>query len=408
MPKLGVSLHLPYCEGQRGMQHTAGAYPAAEVTLARRATWREHDAMVDDIGSAATAPSFEYVYSDDFAALLEQLGISLLVSTYQAGKLMLVRAAGGKLSTLLRNFEEPMGLGLNERQDRLVVGTKRMVWTLAAEPQIARQLDPPGRHDACFVPRTAHVTGAIDGHEIAILDGKIWLTNTLLSCLCTLDDPEYGFVPRWRPSFVDRLVAEDRCHLNGMAIDDGKVRFVTALGATNDALGWKPDKVRGGVLLDVAANAIVAQGLCMPHSPRCHRQHVFVLNSGQGHLCIVDTQSGRLTTIAALPGYTRGLALHGHYAFVGLSLIREADTFGGLPITERLPEAQRQCGIHAVDLRTGQIVGFLQFTSGCAELFDIQVLRGMRFPTVIGFQDEKLDGILIAPPATWQPGARLS
>ena len=364
--------------------------------------------MVDPTSSPGAAPPFEYVHSDGFAALLEQLGISLLVSTYQAGKLMLVRSAGGKLSTLLRSFEVPMGLGLNERQDRLVVGTKRMVWTLAAEPRIAPQLEPQGRHDACFVPRSAHVTGAIHGHEIAILDGKTWLTNTLLSCLCTLDDANYGFVPRWRPAFVDRLVAEDRCHLNGMATEDGKVRFVTALGATNEALGWKPDKVRGGVLVDVASNAIVAHGLCMPHSPRCYRKHVFVLNSGQGQLCSVDTQSGKLTTIAALPGYTRGLAFHGTTAFVGLSSIRESDIFGELPITARLDESQRQCGIHAIDLQTGQTRGFLQFTSGCAELFDIQVLHGMRFPTVIGFQDEKLDGILIAPPASWQAGAQLS
>ncbi len=364
--------------------------------------------MVDTSRPPASTPPIEYVHSDSFVALLEHLGVSLLVSTYQAGKLMLVRATDGRLSTLLRSFEQPMGLGLNERQDRMVVGTRRMVWTLAAEPEIAPQIPPPGRHDACFVPRSAHVTGDIQGHELALLDGKIWVTNTLLSCLCTLDDANFGFVPRWRPKFVDQLVAEDRCHLNGMATENGRVRFVTALGATNEALGWKPDKVRGGVLIDVAADAIVAHGLCMPHSPRCHRQHVFVLNSGQGHLCTVDTQSGKTTTIAALPGYTRGLACHGTFAFVGLSLIRESNIFGGLPITERLDESQRKCGIYAIDLQTGQIAGFLHFTSGCAELFDIQVLRGMRFPTVIGFQDDTLDGILIAPPASWQAGAKLA
>lgn len=363
--------------------------------------------MVDSPTAPAAAP-FEYAHSDSFAALLEQLGISLCVTTYQAGKLMLVRAAGGKLSTLLRSFEQPMGLCLNERQDRMVVGTQRIVWTLASAPEIARQLDPPGRHDACFVPRSAHVTGGIQGHEVALLDGRIWITNTLLSCLCTLDDADYGFVPRWRPPFVDQLVAEDRCHLNGMAIENGKVRFVTALGATNTAHGWKEGKVQGGILIDVGSDTIVARGLCMPHSPRCYRKHVFVLNSGQGHLCTVDVKSGKTTTIAALPGYARGLAFHGAFAFVGLSRIRESNLFGGLPITERLTEAQRQCAIYAIDLQTGQIAGFLQFTKGCAELFDIQVLAGKRFPTVVGFQDDTLDGILIAPPASWQPGAKLA
>jgi uncharacterized protein (TIGR03032 family) len=350
-------------------------------------------------------PTFQYTHTPSFPAVLEQLGISLAVTTYQAGKLMLVRSDQGRLSTLLRTFEQPMGLAVSERLDRMVLGTRRMVWTLASAPEIAPQLDPKGRHDACFVPRTAHVTGDIRSHEIALLGGKTWVVNTLLSCLCTLDDENFGFVPRWRPPFVDRLVAEDRCHLNGLAAQDGKVRFVTALGATNEAQGWKPNKVQGGILIDVASGELVARGLCMPHSPRCYRNRVFVLDSGQGHLCVVDVASGKVDTVAALPGYARGLAFHGKYAFVGLSLIRESNIFGGLPITERIEEARRKCGVYAVDLQSGQVVGSLHFEEGCAELFDIQVLPAMRFPTVVGFQDQTLDGILIAPPTAWQEGA---
>src|SRR5262245_23574167 len=204
---------------------------------------------------------FQYVHSASFPALLEHLSLSLAVTTYQAGKLMLVRAAGGKLSTLLRSFEQPMGLAVDERLDRMVVGTRRMVWTLRSAPEIAPQLDPPGRHDACFVPRSAHVTGDCRSHEIALVDGKPWLVNTLLSCLCTLDDEDYGFVPRWRPPFVDRLAGEDRCHLNGLAVADGRVRYVTALGPSNTPDGWKADKVQGGIVIDVAADETVVRGL---------------------------------------------------------------------------------------------------------------------------------------------------
>ena len=360
--------------------------------------------MVDSASTPPEAPPFQYRHSGSFPELLEQEGISLAVTTYQAGKLMLVRAAGGRLSTLLRTFEQPMGLAVSQQLDRMVIGTRRMVWTLAAAPEIAPQLDPRGQHDACFVPRRAHVTGDIKSHEIVLVDGQPWVVNTLLSCLCTIDDEGYGFVPRWRPPFVDRLAAEDRCHLNGVAVQDGKLRFVTALGATNEPQGWKADKAQGGILIDIASGEVVAHGLCMPHSPRCYRSQVFLLDSGRGHLCTVDVQSGKVDTIAALPGYTRGLAFHGRFAFVGLSQIRESSIFGGLPITERLEEAQRECGIYAIDLQSGRVAAFLQFESGCAELFDIQVLPGMRFPTVVGFRDQTLDGILIAPPTTWQPG----
>jgi len=355
-----------------------------------------------------TAPvPIQYAHSANFPALLEQLGVSLAVTTYQAGKLMLVRSAGSKLSMLLRSLEQPMGLAVDPQLDRMVVGTRRTVWTLRAAPDIAPQLEPKGRHDACFVPRIGHVTGAIHGHEIVLVDGEPWIANTLLSCLCTIDDPDHGFVPRWRPPFIDKLAGEDRCHLNGIALHEGRVRFVTAMGETNTPGGWRDNKIRGGVVIDVASGETVVRGLCMPHSPRCFRGQSFVLDSGHGHLCVIDTATGRTDTVAALPGYARGLAFHGNVAFVGLSQVRESNIFGGLPITERLDETQRKCGVWAVDLRTGQVLSYLEFAAGCAEIFDIQVLPGLRWPTVIGFQDETIDGILIAPPGAWLPDAAL-
>jgi uncharacterized protein (TIGR03032 family) len=347
---------------------------------------------------------FRYLHSANFPALLEQLQLSLAVTTYQAGKLMIIRSAGGKLSTLLRSFEQPMGLAVSAELDRMVIGTRRTVWTLRSAPEIAPQLDPPGRHDACFVPRRAHVTGDIQGHEIALLGGRVWIVNTLFSCLCTIDDEDFGFVPQWRPPFVDRLSGEDRCHLNGIAVEDGRIRYATALGETNTAQGWREHKVTGGIVLDVESGETLAHGLCMPHSPRVHDGQLFVLDSGRGHLCAVDRQSGELTTVAALPGYTRGLAFRGRYAFVGLSKIREKDLFGGLPIADRYDDAERKCGVCAVELDSGKVAAFLYFEAGCTELFDIQVLPRLRWPTVVGFADKTLDGIMIAPPGAWDAG----
>jgi len=359
----------------------------------------------DDPNAPAEQP-FRYVHSTSFPKLLDQLNISLAVTTYQAGKLMIVRSAVGKLSTLLRSFEQPMGLAVSEQLDTLVLGTRRMVWTLRSAPEIAPQIDPPGRHDSCFVPRRAHVTGDMHGHEIELLDGKPWIVNTLFSCLCTLDD-DFGFVPQWRPPFIDRLAGEDRCHLNGIAVEDGAIRYATALGETNEAQGWRENKVAGGIIMDVESGETIAHGLCMPHSPRVHRGQLFVLDSGHGHVCAVDRQSGELTTVAALPGYARGMAIYGRYALVGLSKIREKDMFGGLPIADRYDEKQRQCGICAVDLDSGKLEAFLYFEAGCTEIFDLRVLPGLRWPAVIGFQDKTLDGIMIAPPGSWEPGAEL-
>lgn len=353
------------------------------------------------------ATPFRYVHSPNFPALLEERNLSLAVTTYQAGKLMIVRSAGGKLSTLLRTFEKPMGLAVSDDRQRLVVGTRRTVWTLRSEPEIALQLGQEAHHDAAFVPRTAHVTGDMHGHEIALVGGRTWIVNTLLSCLCTIDDERYTFVPQWKPPFVDCLATEDRCHLNGLAVEGGRVAYVTAMGETNTAEGWRENKIEGGIVLDVESGEVVTRGLCMPHSPRVYDRKLFVLDSGRGLLCTVDERNGQRSTVAALPGYARGLAFAGPLAFVGLSKIREKDLFDGLPIAADYGDSERKCGIAAVDLRSGQLAAFLWFEGGCTELFDVQVLAGMRWPTVVGFQDGALDGILVAPRAAWMPGVRL-
>src|SRR5204863_613013 len=202
---------------------------------------------------------------------------------------------------------------------------------------------------------------------------ELWMVNTRFSALCTLD-ADSSFVPRWRPPFVTQLAAEDRCHLNGMAIVDDRVRYVTALGDTNIAGGWRENKARGGLLLDVDSGATVLRGLSMPHSPRQYDGRFFILESGKGTIAAADLRSGRVETIAQLPGFTRGLAFAGPYAFVGLSQVRESNVFGDIPLTDRV--AERECAVYAIDLRSGNVAAFLRFEGDVREIFDVQVLHG--------------------------------
>lgn len=352
-------------------------------------------------------PPFRYLHSANFPALLQQLASSLIVSTYQAGKLMVVRPSGEKLSMLLRSFERPMGLAVDVANRRMALATKNAVWTFRSEPEIAPQLEPKGKHDACWAPRRAHMTGDVQGHEVVFVDGRIWLVNTRFSCLCTVDDESYSFVPRWRPPFVDQLAAEDRCHLNGVALEDGRIRYVSAMGETNTAGGWRDGKIGGGILLDVTSGDVISRGFCMPHSPRVHQGALYVLDSGRGALCRIDRDNGEHTVVAQLPGYVRGLAFIGKYAFVGLSLVREKDLFGGMPILEKFGNDERRCGVSVVDIETGATVAFLQFEGAVDEIFDVQVLGGQRWPALIGMQGDTADAIVTAPPAAWQQGAEL-
>lgn len=341
--------------------------------------------------------AFHYTQTDSFVALLQQLGASLLVSTYQANKLLAVRASGKGISTLVRTFDKPMGLAVDAR--RLTIGTRNQIWFLRNAPDIAPRIEPVGIHDACFVPRSSHVTGDIGVHEIAWSGDELWMVSTRFSCLCTLD-PDYSFVPRWRPPFISALTAEDRCHLNGLAMapdEQGKSvpRYVTALGPTDTPNGWRADKPHGGCIINVPTGEIITSSLSMPHSPRWHEEKLWVLESGTGGVVLVDQASGRRETVAQLPGFTRGWTLVGPYAFIGLSKIRKTSAMDGVQIAERRDELK--CGVAILDLRSGQTIGLLEFQTAVEEIFDVQLLPGLRFPEIIGFQQETLHHTFIVP-----------
>jgi len=335
------------------------------------------------------------VHTPNFPALLRQLGASLLVTTYQAGKLVLVREEGDHLNTHFRVFQAPMGMALDG--DRLAVGTTLQVWEYVNVPAVTAKLDPPGRHDACFLPRASHVTGNIQIHEMAWdAGGALWVVNTRFSCLCTLDRSA-SFTPRWRPPFVSALEPTDRCHLNGLGMVDGRPRYVTALGESDEPAGWRANKAKGGVLMDVDSGAVIARGLSMPHSPRWYAGRLWVCESGAGTLGFIDANTGKYEPIAEVPGFTRGLDFAGNLAFVGLSQVRESAVFSGIPITERLAEHERTCGICAIDLRSGQVVALLRFETAVQEIFAVTVLPGRRYPDLINNDDKLLEHSFVVP-----------
>jgi len=320
------------------------------------------------------------VHTTTLSQMLKQGGFSFLVSTYQAGKLIVVRAEGDVTNTHFRTFDTPMGVAFD--RGRLAIGTRLDVREFHNQPEVARKLDPADRHDAAFLPRQAISTGQIAIPEIAWAGNELWFVNTRFSCLCTLD-PRYSFVPRWRPKFVTGLAPEDRCHLNGMGLRDGKPRYVTALGETDGAARWRENKARGGCLIDIDSGEFVARGLSMPHSPRWHDGCLWVLESGAGSLATVDLNTGKLETVALVPGFTRGLDFVGPFALIGLSQVRESALFSGIPITDRLPVEERKFGVWVVDTRSGQIVAFLRFEAGVQEIFAGQALPGLRYPDVL-------------------------
>ncbi len=341
-----------------------------------------------------------YEYSDNLAPLLTQLEASLWLSTYQAGKLVIVGVHDGALKLSFHNFERAMGIAISQKQ--VAVGGKDCVYFLKNAPELAAQMQPKGTHDACFLIRGAQYTSDIAIHEIAWGQDELVMTNTQFSCLCKLHR-DYSFVPQWRPPFISALAPQDRCHLNGVALVDGQAKYVTVLDQTDTVGGWRPNKATNGCVLEIPRGKVVTSGLAMPHSPRVSQGRLWVLNSGLGELVSVDLSSGKTDSIVSLPGYPRGLAIAGRFAFIGLSKVRETATFGNLPISDRADNLK--CGIAIVDLQTKRQLGLLEFQSGVDEIFDVQLLAGVRNPFLSGPYATKEGGspIWLVPQPQSQP-----
>lgn len=347
--------------------------------------------------NAGLAP-FTSTHSDDFPAILSGLNISLALSTYQSGKLAFLSPTETGVTQLLRTFDNPMGFAFD--QGRLAVACRNEVLVLSDDARAARTYPrKPDHYDAFFLPRCSHFTGPLDIHDMAWCeDAELLVVNTRFSCLARLS-AQHSFLPVWRPKFVDALVPEDRCHLNGLALENGKPRYVTALGASNEARGWRKDKLTGGVLIDVDSGEQVVRNLAMPHSPRLVEDRLFVLNSAQAQLLCVDRSSGHCDVVTDLPGFARGLAHCGDYLFVGLSEVRKTNqTFGDLPLAQH---KNLFCGVAAVHLGTGAVAGYFRYQLSAKEIYDVQILPGKMRPGILGVADTRHHDQISSPQGIW-------
>lgn len=331
---------------------------------------------------------FQISASRHFTEWLASQRTSLAVTTYQSGKVILIGLKpDGRLSAFERTFIRCMGLWSDAQT--IWMTSQFQVWRFE---NVLTGASADNVYDRLYVPQVGFTTGDIDAHDIAVdASNKPVFINTLFSCLATVSDRR-SFEPIWKPPFISKLAAEDRCHLNGLAMKDGQPKYVTACSQSDVNDGWRDRRADGGCLVDVETNEIVVSGLSMPHSPRVNGGKLWFLNSGNGDLGVVDTAKGTWEHVAFCPGYARGLAFVGDYAIVGLSRPRHEKTFMGLPLDQELEKrgATSRCGIQVIDTRSGDAVHWLRIEGVVDELYEVAALPGVACPKALGFKTDEI------------------
>jgi uncharacterized protein (TIGR03032 family) len=322
---------------------------------------------------------FTCTHSPNLPEILHKLNCTIAISTYQAGKVILISATeNNRLIQLPRSFQKPMGIAISG--NKLAIATQNEVVVLSnAKRMAANYPQQPDTYDALYLPRAAYFTGELDIHDLHWEGDTLWAVNTRFSCLATIDH-HHSFTPQWQPFFIKKSTPDDQCHLNGVAFENGKPKYATAIGHSSQGGGWRATKATGGILLDVGENKVIAENLQMPHSPRIYDGKLFVLESGSGNLLQIDPATSKKQIIATFTGFVRGMDKIGDLLFIGLSQLRKtSSTFKDLPIAQK----SIFCGVAVLHLPTAKVVGFLKYENSVEEIYDVRILNGMRRPNLL-------------------------
>ncbi len=328
---------------------------------------------------AGPLPPFSCTFSPTAPEILEGLNATIAISTYQAGKVIFISAQDKEhLVQLPRNFEKPMGIAVGP--DKLAIATARSVLVLRNAKGMAPNYPKfPKTYDALYLPRTQYFTGENDIHDLHFVKDQLWAVNTRFSVLATIDDA-YSFQPQWKPYFISKSEPTDQCHLNGVALENNKPKYVTALGNSDQEGGWRATKATGGIVMDVDQNKIICEGLSMPHSPRLIDGELYVLLSGTGELVKVNPATGKYDVIKSLDGFTRGMDRIGDYLFIGLSKLREtSQAFQNLPVSKK----SIYSGIVILYIPKMSLAGYIKYENNVDEIYDVRILPNQKRPAIL-------------------------
>lgn len=399
--------------------------------------------LVHHSESSNEGVNFDVSYTANIPSLLQSLNISLALTSYQSQRLVLIRSTADSIDVDFTHFQRPMGLAV--RDDSIVLGTFNEIVRLQREDDLVEQIKQPllrmeddqnvkkiedeeeqlanrramqnealpdalkpteeelkafeeksaawkeyqeklyepvnERVDACFIARSSHYSGMINIHDIAWGNTGLWVVNSTFSCLCTIS-PNFSFVPKWKPHFIDELIPHDLCHLNGMAMKDGEPAYVTSFSKHNEINAWREDlETKQGTLMCVKTNRVLLQGLDLPHSPRCYRDKVYFCESNNGLVSSYDPATGVRSTVAELPGFTRGMTFYGPLMFVGLSRLRRSSVLKAKGALEKYE--QTYCGVWIINLEDNIEVGRIIFEGSFSQIYDVGIIEGSCFPEII-------------------------
>jgi uncharacterized protein (TIGR03032 family) len=334
----------------------------------------------------------DFTASKGLTEFLTEIKSSLVISTYQTGNLFLIGAKNkDTISINPITLKRPMGL-FNSGQS-LYVADRYQIFRFNNVVPLGQSYQD---QDRIYIPQVSWTTADMDVHDIALdKAGRLLFVNTLFSCIASVSE-ENSFKKIWQPPFISNLAPEDRCHLNGLALRDGELRYASAFSSTDTKEGWRKNKDEQGVIWDIKNNKAVVTGITMPHSPRWYADKLWFIESGSGAVIYYDEQTKQTKQFVTLPGYLRGLNFHGNYLVVASSILRDNSGIKDKKLEDALTKRgeKQTCGVFILNISTGELLHFIKISEDVQELYDVIFLPNTTTPKAFNLDSEEVRFIL--------------
>lgn len=338
--------------------------------------WRDNSQILSHWQDAAAIDPIllESQVTGDFWGVLKRLDITLLVGR-EYEHLLLGMSCDENPHPTYMPMPHPSGIAVDRQKGIVHAASTRnpnQIFDLMPISGCTDRLDVKAEAptEKPLVPvRSRFMPGCLYMHDLAMIGGHLHANSVGQNAvICINEDSSYERV--WWPKCIETesgpRFGQNHIQLNSIAAGNNlKESFFSASSTELSDLrpGDPKYPVDGrGVIFSGATREPIVSGLTRPHSARLEqttgRSRVWVDNSGYGELCLIDAEKYQVVT--RLPGWTRGLAFCGEVAFVGTSRVipKFAQYAPGLDVNASI------CAVHAVDVRSGEVLGSIVWPYG--------------------------------------------
>ncbi len=372
------------------------------------ALWARHNAEWRDVAQIASQWDaaaqvderlLEFTVQGTWWETLAATKKTLLVTREYEHLLMALKVEDGRPLLSYMKLPHPSGLAFDAGRGVVHVASTRnpnQVFDLAPVADRLPRLDVEAVSGVDSLPKRPLIPvssrfypGCYYIHDLAMVGGVLCANSVGQNAVVRLEEngaAERAWWPRCIESPIGPVFGQNYIQLNSIAAGEDLARsyFSASSDIMSDLRPGHPDFPvdKRGVIFSGETREPIVRGLTRPHSARLHHDHLWVDNSGYGELGFAD--DGNMTPVARLQGWTRGLAFHEGVAFVGTSRViaRFRQYAPGLDLDRSL------CGLHAVDIHSGTVLGSLIWSYG-NQIFAIELVPedfSSGFPFTVGLE----------------------